>query len=209
MASAATLETLGTNYTAAPHIFRHKFASQVRSNPTAIVSFVGGDISVQESLKSLIACQGCQLETFESEEEFLARPRLPVPSCLVLDVSLPGLDALDLQKRIAVERSEIPIIFVTGNGDIRTTVEAMKPGAVDFLVKPVSNDVLLRSICESLERSRIALDHQVSLRDLQDGYASLTPRERQVMALVVSGLLNKQVACAGIQVPYWKMQGQH
>jgi FixJ family two-component response regulator len=113
---------------------------------------------------------------------------------LVLDTSLPGLNALELQKRIAVERSEVPIIFISGRGDIRTTVEAMKAGAVDFLVKPFSDDVLLRSIRESLERSRVALDREVALRDLRGCYALLTPRERQVMGLVVSGLLNKQVA---------------
>ena len=107
---------------------------------------------------------------------------------------MPGLNALDLQKRIAAERPEVPIIFISGRGDIRTTVEAMKAGAVDFLVKPVTNDVLLRSIRESLERSSAAVDREVLLRDLRYCYASLTPRERQVMELVVSGLLNKQVA---------------
>ena len=138
---------------------------------------VANDISVRESLDLLIRCEGWQPETFESPQEFLARPRPPVPSCLVLDVSPPGLNALALQKRLAVERSEMPIVFITGRGDIRTTVEAMKAGAVDFLVKPFSDEVLLRSIRESLERSRVALDREVALRDLRDCYASLTPRE--------------------------------
>ena len=176
------------------HVFGQDLSQHCASNCAPIVFVVDNDISVRESLDQLICAVGWQAETFESVEEFLARPRPLVPSCLVLDVSLPGLNALDLQKRIAVERSEVPIIFISGRGDIRTTVEAMKAGAVDFLVKPVSDDVLLRSIRESLERSRVALDREVALRDLRDCYALLTPRERQVMALVVSGLLNKQVA---------------
>src|SRR5215475_4212265 len=176
------------------HVFVQHLSLSCVSNCAPIVFVVDNDSSVRESLDLLIRCEGWQPETFESPQEFLARPRLLVPSCLVLDVSLPGLNVLDLQKRIAVERPEVPIIFVSGRGDIRTTVEAMKAGAVDFLVKPFSNDVLLRSIRESLDRSRVALDHEVALRDLQGCYALLTPRERQVMALVVSGLLNKQVA---------------
>ena len=176
------------------HVFGQDLSFHCVSNCAPIVFVVDDDISVRESLDQLICAEGWQAETFESVEEFLARPRPLVPSCLVLDVSLPGLNPLDLQKRIAVARPEVPIIFISGRGDIRTTVEAMKAGAVDFLVKPVSNDVLLRSIRESLERSRAAVDREVALRDLQDCYALLTPRERQVMALVVSGLLNKQVA---------------
>ena len=175
------------------HVFGEDLSLRCVSNCAPIVFVVDNDNSVRESLDLLIRCEGWQPETFESPQEFLARPRLLVPSCLVLDISLPGLNALDLQKRIAVERSEMPIVFISGHGDIRTTVQAMKAGAVDFLVKPFSNDVLLRSIRESLERSRVALDREVALRDLRGGYASLTPRERQVMALVVSGLLNKQV----------------
>jgi FixJ family two-component response regulator len=176
------------------HVFGQDLSQHCASNCAPIVFVVDNEISVRESLDHLIWAEGWQAETFESVEEFLARPRPLVPSCLVLDVSLPGLNALDLQKRIAVERSEVPIIFISGRGDIRTTVEVMKAGAVDFLVKPFRDDVLLRSIRESLERSRVALDREVALRDLREGYASLTPRERQVMALVVSGLLNKQVA---------------
>src|SRR5262252_4717695 len=176
------------------HVFGQDLSLPCVSNCAPVVFVVDNDISVRESLDRLIRAEGWQAETFESTQEFLARPRPLVPSCLVLNVSLPGLNALDLQKRIAVERSEVPIIFISGRGDIWTTVEAMKAGAVDFLVKPVTNDVLLRSIRESLERSLAAVDREVALRDLQDRYALLTPRERQVMALVVSGLLNKQVA---------------
>jgi len=176
------------------HVIDQDLSFHCVSNCAPIVFVVDNDISVRESLDLLICAQEWQAETFGSAQEFLARPRPLVPSCLVLDVSLPDLNALDIQKRIAVERSGMPIIFISGGGDIRTTVEAMKAGAIDFLVKPFSNEVLLRSIRESLERSRVALDREVALRDLRDRYASLTPRERQVMALVVSGLLNKQVA---------------
>src|SRR5262250_1405620 len=125
--------------------------------------------------------------------EFLNYRHALVPSCLVLDLSLPGLNGLELQKRVAVERPEIPIIFITGHGDIPKTVEAMKGGAVEFLTKPFDEEVLLTAIQRALERSRLALAHKVALQELQDRYASLTPREGQVMALVVSGLLNKQV----------------
>jgi FixJ family two-component response regulator len=176
------------------HVFGQDLYQQCVSNCAPIVFVVDNDISVRASLDLLIRAEGWQAETFASPQEFLARPRLLVPSCLVLDVSLPGLDVLDLQKRIAVESPGVPIIFISGRGDIRTTVEAMKAGAIDFLVKPLRDDVLLRSIRESLERSRAAVDREVALRDLRDGYSSLTRRERQVMALVVSGLLNKQIA---------------
>jgi len=176
------------------HVFDQDLSFHCVPHCAPIVFVVADDISVRESLDLLIRCEGWQPETFESTQGFLARSRPLVPSCLVLDVSLPGLNALDLQKRIAVERPGVPVIFISGRGDIRTTVEAMKAGAVDFLVKPFRDDVLLRSIRESLERSRAAVDREVALRDLQDCYALLTPRERQVMGLVVSGLLNKQVA---------------
>ena len=176
------------------HVFGRDLSFHCVSKYAPIVFVVDDDISVRESLDRLICAEGWQAETFESIGEFLARPRPLVPSCLVLDASLPGLNTLDLQKRIARERPEVPIIFISGRGDIRTTVEAMKAGAVDFLVKPFRDDILLRSIRESLERSLAAVDREVALRDLQHRYALLTPRERQVMALVVSGLLNKQVA---------------
>ena len=158
-----------------------------------IVFVVDDDISVRESLELLIRCEGWQPETFASAQEFLARPRALVPSCLVLDFSLPGLTGLELQKRIAVERTEMPIIFITGYGDVPTTVQAMKAGAVEFLTKPFNDGVLLTAIRTALERSRVALSLKAEMRVLWDRYASLSQRERQVMALVVSGLLNKQV----------------
>jgi len=162
--------------------------------PTSTVVFVvDDDISVRESLELLIRCAGSQPETFASAKDFLARPRPRIPSCLVLDLSLPGLNGLDLQKLIAQERPDMPIIFITGHGDVPTTVKAMKAGAVEFLTKPFIDEVLLTSIGQALERSRIALGHEEEIRALRECYASLTGRERQVMALVVSGLLNKQV----------------
>ena len=158
-----------------------------------IVFVVDDDISVRESLELLIQNEGWQSKTFASAQEFLDYRRAVVPSCLILDISLPGLNGLELQKKVAVERAEIPIIFITGHGDIPKTVQAMKGGAVEFLTKPFNDEVLLTAIRQALERSRIAIAHKVELQELRDRYASLTPRERQVMALVVSGLLNKQV----------------
>ena len=161
---------------------------------TPIVFVVDDDLSVRESLELLIRCEGWQLETFSSAQEFLDYPRVHVPNCLVLDVSLPGLTGLDLQRLVAAERPDMPIIFITGHGDIPTTVQAMKAGAIEFLTKPFSDDVLLTAIRASLEHSRVALSLDAEMRVLRDRYASLSQRERQVMALVVSGLLNKQVA---------------
>jgi FixJ family two-component response regulator len=158
-----------------------------------IVFVIDDDVSVRESLELLIACEGWQPETFASAQEFLDRPRALVPSCLVLDVSLPGLNGLDLQNRIAVERIDMPIIFVTGHGDIPMTVQALKAGAVEFFTKPFNDEVLLSAIRRALEHSRLVLSHEADLQALRHCYASLTPRERQVMALVVTGLLNKQV----------------
>jgi FixJ family two-component response regulator len=158
-----------------------------------IVFVVDDDISVRESLESLIRCAGWQPETFASAQEFLARPRVLAPSCLVLDVALPGLNGLDLQKRIAADRIDMPIIFITGYGDVPMTVQAMKAGAVEFLTKPFNDDVLLSAIRHAIERSNTALRHEAEMRVLRDCYASLSRREREVMALVVSGLLNKQV----------------
>ena len=155
---------------------------------------VDDDVSVRESLESLIRWAGWQAETFASAREFLARPRVLAPSCLVLDVSLPDLNGLDLQKRVAEDRPDIPIIFITGYGDVPMTVQAMKAGAVEFLTKPFGDDVLLSAIRHAIERSRAALGQEAETRALRDCYASLTRREREVMALVVSGLLNKQVA---------------
>ena len=154
---------------------------------------VDDNISVRESLELLIRSEGWVPETFASAQEFLAHPRMLVPSCLVLDVSLPGLNGLDLQKRVAVERIDMPIIFITGHGNVPMTVQAMKAGAVEFLTKPFSDDVLLSAIRNAIERSETALGHEAEMRALRDRYASLTRREREVMALVTSGLLNKQV----------------
>ena len=158
-----------------------------------IVFIVDDDISVRESLELLIRSQGWQVETFESAKEFLDRPRVLVPSCLILDVSLPGLNGLELQKRVAVERTEMPIIFITGHGDVPMSVEAMKAGALEFLTKPLSQNVLVSAIRNALDRSRTALTDKAEMQTLRDCYASLTPREREVMTLVISGLLNKQV----------------
>lgn len=163
----------------------------VETSPTVFV--VDDDISVRESLELLIRKQGWHPETFTSAQEFLARPRLLAPSCLVLDFSLPGLNGLELQKHVAVERPYMPIIFITGFGDIPMTVEAMKAGAVEFLTKPFSNELLLTAIRSSLGRSRAKLENETEIQALREHYSALTERERQVMILVVSGLLNKQV----------------
>ena len=163
------------------------------SHATPIVFVVDDDISVRESLELLIRFAGWQPETFASAQEFLSRPRVLAPSCLVLDVTLPDLNGLDLQKRIAADRIDMPIIFITGHGDVPMTVQAMKAGAVEFLTKPFSDDVLLNAIRHAIERSQTALGHEAEIRALRDCYASLSRREREVMALVVSGLLNKQV----------------
>jgi len=162
-------------------------------SPAIPIVFVVDDVSVRESLELLIRFAGWQPETFASAQEFLARQRDHIPSCLVLDVSLPGLNGLDLQKRVASERTDMPIIFITGYGDVPTTVRAMKAGAVEFLTKPFSDDVLLGAIRQALERSRVALGREMEMQALRGCYKSLTDRERQVMTLVVSGMLNKQV----------------
>jgi FixJ family two-component response regulator len=159
---------------------------------TPIVFVVDDDVSVREALEGLIRYAGWQVETFASAQAFLARPRVRAPSCLVLDVSLPDLSGLDVQQRV-VDRMDMPIIFITGYGDVPMTVQAMKAGAVEFLTKPFSDEVLLSAIGHALERSQTALGHEAELRALRDGYASLSRREREVMALVVAGLLNKQV----------------
>ena len=161
---------------------------------TPIVLVVDDDVSVRESLELLIRCEGWQPETFASAQEFLDYPRVHIPNCLVLDVSLPGLNGLDLQKRVAAERTDMPIIFITGHGDVPMTVQAMKAGAVEFLTKPFNDDVLLAAMRAALERSRVAISLEAEMRVLRDRYASLSPREQQVMGLVVSGLLNKQAA---------------
>jgi len=160
---------------------------------TPIVFVVDDDISVRESLEMLINWAGWQAETFESAQGFLDRPRTSVACCLVLDVSLPGLSGLDLQKLIAADRIDMPIIFITGHGDIPMSVQALKAGAVEFLTKPIDDEALLTAIRHSIERSEAALEKETEVQALQDRYSSLTPREREVMLLVISGLLNKQI----------------
>jgi FixJ family two-component response regulator len=164
------------------------------STPSApIVFVVDDDVSVRESLEALVRSAGWKPETFASAQEFLARSRPDVPSCLVLDVSLPGLSGLDLQNRVAADRVDMPIIFITGYGDVPMTVRAMKAGAVEFLTKPFDDGVLLNAIRQAIERSRTALDREAEMRALRECQSSLTTREREVMALVVRGLLNKQI----------------
>jgi len=163
------------------------------SRDTPVVFVVDDDLSVRESLELLIRFAGFQPQTFASAEEFLSCPRVFVPSCLVLDVTLPNLNGLDLQKRIATDRIDIPIIFITGHGDVPMTVRAMKAGAVEFLTKPYRDEVLLSAIQQAIEYSHTALRREAEMRSVRDADASLSPRERQVMALVVRGLLNKQV----------------
>jgi FixJ family two-component response regulator len=163
------------------------------SDPTPIVCIVDDDVSVRESLELLIQSAGWKPEAFGSGQMFLARPRPLAPSCLVLDVGLPDLNGLDLQKLIT-DRMDMPIVFITGNGDIPMTVRAMKAGAVEFLTKPYDDEVLLDAVRHALEQSRAAHEREAELRPVRDRYASLSRREREVMALVVSGRLNKQVA---------------
>ena len=158
-----------------------------------IVFVVDDDISVRESLELLIHFAGWQPETFASAEELLARPRVLTPNCLVLDISLPDLNGLELQKLIGTDRSDMPIIFITGHGDVPMTVQAMKGGAVEFLTKPIDDDALLVAIRSAIKRSAAAVDEQAELNVLRDCYEALTPREREVMQQVVSGMLNKQI----------------
>src|SRR5262249_41299544 len=171
-----------------PGEIRSRSRAPVISRDTPVIFVVDDDVSVRESLELLIRSADWQPQTFESAEEFLQHSRIDGPSCLVLDVTLPNLNGLDLQKRI--DRADMPVIFITGYGDVPTTVQAMKAGAVEFLTKPFGGDVLLDAISHAIERSRTALAHEAELRALREGYASLTPRERETMALVVSGLLN-------------------
>jgi FixJ family two-component response regulator len=166
--------------------------SRLSPATTPIVFIVDDDLSVRESLESLVLSVGWQAETFASAEDFLDRPRVVAPSCLVLDVQLPDLSGLDLQKRV-VDRVDMPLIFITGYGDVPTTVQAMKAGALEFLTKPYRGEVVLAAIENAITRSRAALGRQAKVMSIRDHYASLSRREREVMALVVSGRLNKQV----------------
>ena len=181
------------NTTALAAFQRTSSMSGATSSASSVVYIVDDDISVRESLEGLIADAGLRPEVFASAEEFLSHTRESVPSCLVLDVSLPDLNGLELQKRIS-DRPALPIIFITGHGDIPMTVQAMKAGAVEFLTKPFGPEALLSAIRGAIDRSRVALDREKDLKGLRDRYESLTGRERQVMALIVRGQLNKQVA---------------
>ena len=162
--------------------------------PDAVVAIVDDDPSVRDGLSSLIRSAGLQVETFESAQEFLARPGGEAPSCLVLDLQLPGLSGLDLQKRMAEVGVEIPIVFLTGHGNIPASVQAMKAGAVEFLTKPFDEHDLLQAIEEAVERDRRNRQQHAEMHELQDLYESLTAREQEVMQHVISGLLNKQIA---------------
>jgi FixJ family two-component response regulator len=164
-----------------------------KSQPQAIVFVVDDDVSVRESVELLIKFAGWQPETFASAKDFLARPRISTPCCLVLDVSLPDLNGLELQSLIASERTDMPIIFITGHGDVPITVQAMKAGAIEFLTKPFDDEVLLSAIRHAIERSAAVLDDQAEISTLRSTYDSLTPREQEVMRLVVAGMLNKQI----------------
>src|SRR5271165_7649251 len=170
------------------HAGAHGF--EVRALPMtespSIVLVVDDDISVRESLEALLRQEGLGVETFVSAQEFLSRPPVTVPSCLVLDVSLPGLNGLDLQKRVAVERHEMPIIFITGHGDIPITVQAMKAGAIEFLTKPFSDEILLNAVRHALIRSKALLERSTEIIALKDRYSRLSAREREVLALVVA-----------------------
>ena len=163
------------------------------SESQPVVLVVDDDISVRESLELLLRNESLDVETFVSAQQFLDCPPKAVPSCLLLDISLPGLNGLDLQKRLAVERYEMPIIFITGHGDIPKSVQAMKAGAVEFLTKPFSDEILLSAVRNALVRSKALLDRSTEIRALKARYSSLTTREREVMALVVIGLPNKLV----------------
>ena len=160
----------------------------------AVIAIVDDDLSVRKGLSSLIRSAGLQVETFASAQEFLARPGAEAPSCLVLDLQMPGLSGLDLQKRMGEVGLEIPIVFLTGHGNIPASVQAMKAGAVEFLTKPFDEQDLLKAIQEALERDRQTRQQHADIRELQNRYQSLTAREQEVMQQVVSGLLNKQVA---------------
>jgi FixJ family two-component response regulator len=160
----------------------------------AIVFVVDDDGGMRQSVTNLIRSVGLRVEAFASAQEFLRSKLTDVPSCLVLDVRLPGLSGLDLQKRMAEADMEIPIIFITGHGDIPMTVRAMKAGAVEFLTKPFRDQDLLDAVQQALERDRNARAQRGEIEELRSRLESLTPREKQVMGLVVAGLLNKQIA---------------
>jgi FixJ family two-component response regulator len=191
MASAAAIRIFENDPANMACVLGQQCNARPNSDTVPIVFLITDDISERESLKTLVAREGWQFETFESAREFLARPRPPAPSCIIL-VSSPGLNCLEEQKELVRERSEVPIIVLSRCPDVPTTVQAIKAGAFDFFVKPFSDEDLLLGVRATLEHSRLALQRKMEFSDLRNCYASLTPREQQVMALVVSGLLNKQ-----------------
>lgn len=165
----------------------------VVTEPIPVVFVVDDDVSVRESLETLFRTEGMNVEVFASAEDFLLRERVRSPSCLVLDVSLPELNGLDLQQLVALDRGDMPIIFITAHGDVPMTVKAMKAGALEFFTKPFDVDILIVAVRDAIARSKRVLLSSDYLRKLRDDYATLSPREREVMALVVAGRLNKQV----------------
>lgn len=171
----------------------HDMHALPASPATPIVFIVDDDVSIRESLELLVRTENWKPETFATAQEFLTHPRKPIPSCLVLDLSLPGLNGLELQKRLAAEKVDMQIIFLSGHGDVPKSVQAMKAGALEFFTKPFDSDALVSAIRNALRRSSVALAQNAEMQELRDRYALLTHREQQVMALVVSGLLNKQV----------------
>jgi FixJ family two-component response regulator len=193
MATALHENVILQPYTVSPSIAARGVEAISMPDVPGIVFVVDDDVSVRESLEVLLKGAGWQPRVFESAHEFLDYPRDAAPSCLVLDVTLPGLNGLELQKLLA-DRIDMPIIFITGHGDVPMSVQAMKAGAVEFLTKPFKVDVLLDAIRGAIERSRATLQYHSTMCAIRAGYALLTPREREVMTLVVSGMLNKQVA---------------
>jgi len=193
MATVSQFDVIRRPYTVSPSSAAREVEASSMPDVTGIVFVVDDDVSVRESLEPLLVSAGWQPRVFESAQRFLDSPRPTVPSCLVLDVTLPGVNGLELQKQLA-DRTDMPIIFITGHGDVPMSVQAMKAGAVEFLTKPFNEEVLLDAIRDALERSRALLIQESAIRAIRGCYESLTPREREVMALVVSGLLNKQVA---------------
>jgi FixJ family two-component response regulator len=174
-----------------PFVRHFTFREEFDMTPTVFV--VDDDVSMREAIESLVLHAGWQPATFDSAHAFLAHPRVDAPKCLVLDITLPGLNGLDLQKVIAVDQLSMPIIFITAHGDVPTSVQAMKAGAFEFLTKPIRSEVLLDAMRNAIGRSQEALFDEAEMRSLRKRYALLTAREREVMALIVTGLLNKEV----------------